>query len=176
MDNPIPSTSSSTPGSTETPSGSTPQTADDLDDDDRAALAIHVAKINAGAGGAGAGGAGTGSASSTGDDMAKSVKCSDCGKVFRNASLVSFHAEKSVGNPIPNHSLLRFVPWGFAWLVHGERFLSRMTTRDAMLAVTYGFSSLSQGHSKYVVRICLDLTGNRLMDPRFLASKNLRKR
>ncbi|KAI0047394.1 hypothetical protein FA95DRAFT_1589128 [Auriscalpium vulgare] len=56
----------------------------DEDDDDTAAL-------RAAYGGAGASGA----SATAGDLEAKSIKCAECGKTFRNTAMANFHAEKS---------------------------------------------------------------------------------
>ena len=51
--------------------------ADDIDDEDQEAFAAHVQKMG-------------------GDEpVAQSIKCSECGKVFRTSATASFHAERS---------------------------------------------------------------------------------
>ena len=59
----------------------------DEDDEDLAALRA-VYGQNAGAGGSAEGGAAEGA-------EAKSIKCSVCGKTFKNVDLANYHAEKS---------------------------------------------------------------------------------
>ncbi|KAJ9097490.1 hypothetical protein QFC19_006762 [Naganishia cerealis] len=80
MDNPVPSADAQMPTGTNNGAAG-----DDDEDDDAEALKAHIAKMKAG-GDASAG---------NGEQLAKSVKCSECGKIFKNADLVSFHAEKS---------------------------------------------------------------------------------
>ncbi|THG96071.1 hypothetical protein EW026_g5690 [Hermanssonia centrifuga] len=59
---------------------------EDMDDEDVAALkAVYGHK----------GGADAQAAAAAADVEAKSIKCSECGKIFRNTSLAQFHAEKS---------------------------------------------------------------------------------
>ncbi|KAI5449779.1 hypothetical protein NCC49_004069 [Naganishia albida] len=72
---------------------------DDEDEDDNEALKAHIAKMKAG-GDASAG---------NGEQLARSVKCSECGKIFKNADLVSFHAEKS-GHSSFEESTEEYVP------------------------------------------------------------------
>ncbi|GHJ89599.1 hypothetical protein NliqN6_6001 [Naganishia liquefaciens] len=86
MDSPVPSTT-------------TADDAEDSQDEDSEALKAHIAKMKA-SGDASAG---------SGEALARSVKCSECGKVFKNQDLVSFHAEKS-GHSEFEESTEEYVP------------------------------------------------------------------
>lgn len=80
-DDPIPDPSAQ--GSSAAGSASAPM---DVDEDDEDAEALRAAIGKGGA--AGADGVVV-------DAEAKSIKCAQCGKIFRNTALVNFHAEKS---------------------------------------------------------------------------------
>ncbi|RPD58953.1 hypothetical protein L226DRAFT_536479 [Lentinus tigrinus ALCF2SS1-7] len=86
---PIPDLSSVSSSSAPAPSGGGPMDVDE-DNEDLEALKAVYGK-NAGDAGAGAG---EGS-SAGGDAEAKSIKCSVCGKTFKNVDLANYHAEKS---------------------------------------------------------------------------------
>ena len=92
---PVPDLSSVSASSGSAPSGGAgPMDVDDEDDEDLAALKAVYGK-KAGAGGSDAG---AGSSSAAGDAAgaeAKSIKCSICGKTFKNVDLANYHAEKS---------------------------------------------------------------------------------
>ncbi|KAI0730979.1 ubiquitin-related domain-containing protein [Earliella scabrosa] len=92
---PVPDLSSVSASSGSAPSGgASPMDVDDEDDEDLAALKAVYGK-KAGAGGSDAG---AGSSSGAGDAAgaeAKSIKCSICGKTFKNVDLANYHAEKS---------------------------------------------------------------------------------
>ncbi|KAI0058877.1 hypothetical protein BV25DRAFT_1829626 [Artomyces pyxidatus] len=79
---PDPSAQASAPAS----STSNPGEPMDEDDDDVAALRAAYGVAGASAAASGAVGA---------DLEAKSIKCTECGKIFKNTSLANFHAEKS---------------------------------------------------------------------------------
>lgn len=77
---PDPSSASSTTGSSELPQCGAEPIGED--EDLEALRAIY---------GGGAGGSGPGQA----EEEARSIKCSECGKIFKNTALANFHAEKS---------------------------------------------------------------------------------
>lgn len=52
-----------------------------IDEDDEEAVRAHIKKL--------------GGAVDDSDAVAKSIKCSECGKIFRSQATASFHAEKS---------------------------------------------------------------------------------
>ncbi|KAJ9091290.1 hypothetical protein QFC21_007075 [Naganishia friedmannii] len=81
------------------PSGNNGASEDDDDDDDAEALKAHIAKMKAGGD----------TTAGNGEQFARSVKCSECGKIFKNADLVSFHAEKS-GHSNFEESTEEYVP------------------------------------------------------------------
>ncbi|KAI0741818.1 ubiquitin-related domain-containing protein [Daedaleopsis nitida] len=90
---PVPDLSSVSSSSAPAPSGGGgPMDVDDEDDEDLTALKAVYGKQ--GAGGSGSAG---GSSAAGGDAVgeAKSIKCSQCEKTFKNVDLANYHAEKS---------------------------------------------------------------------------------
>ena len=87
---PIPDLSSVSASSTSAPSGGGPMDVDEDYEDLEALKAVYGKK---------AGGSGSGEGSSAGGEAAgaeaKSIKCSVCGKTFKNVDLANYHAEKS---------------------------------------------------------------------------------
>ena len=54
---------------------------DDVDEEDKEALAAHIQKMGGTVDGP--------------EQVAQSIKCSECGKIFRSQGTASFHAEKT---------------------------------------------------------------------------------
>ncbi|KAG7529174.1 hypothetical protein FFLO_05761 [Filobasidium floriforme] len=94
MDNPVPAGDEPTAASGS--AGKPMDVDDDEDEDDQEALQAHIKKMG-------------GDPTKADDVEAKSVKCTDCGKIFKNTSLVSFHAEKS-GHSNFEESTEEYVP------------------------------------------------------------------
>lgn len=91
---PIPDLSSVSASSGSAGSGGAgPMDVDDADDEDLAALKAMYGKKPAG--GSGAAGESSGGAGEAGGAEAKSIRCSLCGKTFKNVDLANYHAEKS---------------------------------------------------------------------------------
>ncbi|KAI0794236.1 ubiquitin-related domain-containing protein [Fomes fomentarius] len=91
---PIPDLSSVSASSGSAPSGGArPMNVDDEDDEDLAALKAVYGKKPAG--GSGAAGESSEGAGEAGGAEAKSIRCSLCGKTFKNVDLANYHAEKS---------------------------------------------------------------------------------
>ncbi|KAI0262306.1 ubiquitin-related domain-containing protein [Gloeopeniophorella convolvens] len=79
-DDPIPDPSAQAPAASSAPSAGEPM---DEDDEDTAALRAAY------------GGAAGQAAPAEGGVEARSIKCTECGKIFKNTALANFHAEKS---------------------------------------------------------------------------------
>ncbi|KAI8996496.1 ubiquitin-related domain-containing protein [Trametes punicea] len=86
------SVSSSSAGSAPVPSGGEPM--DEDEDDIEALKAVYGKKLAVGGSGAAAAAA-SGEGSGEAGAEAKSIKCSVCGKTFKNVDLANYHAEKS---------------------------------------------------------------------------------
>ena len=89
---PVPDLSSVTATSSSAPSGGGAGPMDvDEEDEDLAALRAVYGKQE----GAGGGGSSSGTGDAAAGAEAKSIKCSVCGKTFKNVDLANYHAEKS---------------------------------------------------------------------------------
>ena len=88
---PVPDLSSVTASSSgPAPSGGGPM---DVDEDDEDLAALRAVYGKQGGGGSGEASGAAGDAGAGGE--AKSIKCSVCGKTFKNVDLANYHAEKS---------------------------------------------------------------------------------
>lgn len=85
-DDPIPDSTAQS-GSSAAASGQTSVPTDENEDEDAEALQAALGKASANIAGSASGG--------DANVEAKSIKCSECGKIFKNTALANFHAEKS---------------------------------------------------------------------------------